>query len=687
MEISAVVLKNFKQYYDAVPFDFRVSNEKNLVIVGGKNGHGKTNFLVGLVWCLYGNNISQVDEIFKREVKGGYSKFLSKALNWSAKDDGINSFSVSITFDNVELSDGFFISFSVSKAQVIISREYDTLSGSETLKIFIDGIELELLKDEEDKLTFINDYIIPIQAAKFVFFDAEKIADIAELNLSEQGRIMNDALGKLLGLDVYENLVDDLETYRKQLKKESATKDTFDQIESFENKRSLNVERVNEIDGRKDSTDEQIFIFKREIAEIEKFLSDHGSTTSTVDLASLYHQKKSLEEKKSEISSNLFDQLEIIPFCIFAGKMQELVAQLELEELRKNARYEHDDFIEKSNALIEKLFNKPPLPEDDISLKQKSFYFNKANNLIKEIFLNHDEKEEPPFEHDLSGADISHINRVFDMLKLSNDERLDNLNKELVRVENDLTRANNAIRKAEGLVLDDEIENFKREKEQLESKIREFEREIGSIESERIRLAQENQQLDKRIENLLNKVNISKEKKKTLDSISQYINTLHDFIESEKKEKHKKIESKILNELNQLMHKKLVSNVKVRIIPDNKGLEVLLFKHDGKEILKDDLSKGEQQLYVSCLLKAILNESISDMPVFIDTPLGRLDKEHKENILDNYYPTLAHQVIIFSTNDEITPQRYQRIESIVNRAYVLNNVNGNTDILQGYFNN
>jgi DNA sulfur modification protein DndD len=687
MEISAVVLKNFKQYYDAVPFDFRVSNEKNLVIVGGKNGHGKTNFLVGLVWCLYGNNISQVDEIFKREVKGGYSKFLSKALNWSAKDDGINSFSVSITFDNVELSDGFFISFSVSKAQVIISREYDTLSGSETLKIFIDGIELELLKDEEDKLTFINDYIIPIQAAKFVFFDAEKIADIAELNLSEQGRIMNDALGKLLGLDVYENLVDDLETYRKQLKKESATKDTFDQIESFENKRSLNVERVNEIDGRKDSTDEQIFIFKREIAEIEKFLSDHGSTTSTVDLASLYHQKKSLEEKKSEISSNLFDQLEIIPFCIFAGKMQELVAQLELEELRKNARYEHDDFIEKSNALIEKLFNKPPLPEDDISLKQKSFYFNKANNLIKEIFLNHDEKEEPPFEHDLSGADISHINRVFDMLKLSNDERLDNLNKELVRVENDLTRANNAIRKAEGLVLDDEIENFKREKEQLESKIREFEREIGSIESERIRLAQENQQLDKRIENLLNKVNISKEKKKTLDSISQYINTLHDFIESEKKEKHKKIESKILNELNQLMHKKLVSNVKVRIIPDNKGLEVLLFKHDGKEILKDDLSKGEQQLYVSCLLKAILNESISDMPVFIDTPLGRLDKEHKENILDNYYPTLAHQVIIFSTNDEITPQRYQGIESIVNRAYVLNNVNGNTDILQGYFNN
>lgn len=142
-----------------------------------------------------------------------------------------------------------------------------------------------------------------------------------------------------------------------------------------------------------------------------------------------------------------------------------------------------------------------------------------------------------------------------------------------------------------------------------------------------------------------------------------------------------------MNELNQLMHKKLVSNVKVRIIPDNKGLEVLLFKHDGKEILKDDLSKGEQQLYVSCLLKAILNESISDMPVFIDTPLGRLDKEHKENILDNYYPTLAHQVIIFSTNDEITPQRYQRIESIVNRAYVLNNVNGNTDILQGYFNN
>lgn len=685
MEISKVTFRNFKQYYGQIEVNFNVSYNQNVIVIGGKNGHGKTNFLIGLVWCLYGSNISSVDEIFKQQVKGGYSRFLTKALNWTAKQEGLTSFLVEISFNNVELSEGLHLS-SNSGTQVTVRREYDTINGDENLSIFIEGKELELMKDDDEKTSFINDYIVPIQAAKFVFFDAEKIADIAELNLSEQGRIMNEALGKLLGLDVYENLVGDLEIARKNLKKESATQEIYDQIDSFENKRKINLDKITLLLQDIDSIDDQYYSNQRQISDIEKYLSEHGIIIGEVDLTALLEQKRNLEEQKIDISTVFYDHLEIIPFCISAGKMQELVTQLHNEDQIKISQYENETFIEKSALLIENLFNKEPFPSEDISLKQKFFYLNKADSLFKQIFLDVSSNEDVLFEHDLSKADTQFIYSLYDSLKSSNDEKFESFYKELVRIENDLTKVNNDIRKAEGEMISDEITELKSKKEELKKTNENLLIEKGKKEQAKIALDIENQQLETKIENLLSKVDISKTKKKVLNEISQYIDTLNLFIENEKKEKHINLEESILNELNRLMHKSLIKNIKVRLIPDNKGLEVLLFDQHNREILKEDLSKGEQQLYISSLLKAILNESVSDLPVFIDTPLGRLDKQHKENILDNFYPTLANQVVIFSTDEEITESRLQRIRNIVSQTYILTDNNGNAVLTKGYFN-
>jgi DNA sulfur modification protein DndD len=684
MIVSKVVLTNFRQYFGSVEVNLRTSGEKNLIVIGGKNGHGKTNFLVGLVWCLYGQSISEIDEVFRKEVKGGYSRFLNKALNWTAKNDSITYFSVRIEFENVELSEGFQAN-SKTSTNVIIERLYDTMNGSESLTILVDGNELELLKENEEKLTFINDYLIPLQAAKFVFFDAEKIADIAELNLTEQGRIMNEALGKLLGLNTYESLAEDLITAQKNLKKESATHEILLQIDSFENKRLLNREKIIGITERINEIEDSIASNQHDIKDIGKFLSDHGSVND-VDLSDLYNQKRLVEERKSEYYTRYYEYLEIIPFCISAGKLQELVSQLQLEEERRNAVYEHEDFLEKSNVFVENLFNREPYPNDDISFKQKAFYFQKATELIDRIFLGGSSLNKETFEHDLSRTEIQNVFSIYEALKRANNEALESIYKEIMLCENEFNKVTNDIRKAEGEIIDDEIALIKKKKTDLQNEINELLIEMGRYEQEKIICESENESFEIRIENLLSKVSVSKSKAKELEEITKYIGVLKNFIDSEKMEKHKAIEKNILYELKRLMHKRLIHSIKVRIIPDNKGLEVLLFNENGTEILKEDLSKGEQQLYVSCLLKSILNESISDLPVFIDTPLGRLDKEHKENILKNYYPTLSDQVVVFSTDDEITRSRYESIKNIVANSFTLANIDGNTQIFNGYFN-
>ena len=62
---------------------------------------------------------------------------------------------------------------------------------------------------------------------------------------------------------------------------------------------------------------------------------------------------------------------------------------------------------------------------------------------------------------------------------------------------------------------------------------------------------------------------------------------------------------------------------------------------------KDTLSKGEQQLYATALLKALVDQSGIDFPIFIDSPLQKFDKEHSSNVIQQFYPSISDQVVLF----------------------------------------
>lgn len=213
MKFSNIKISNFRQYYKTVDFDLSTDNDRNIVLIGGKNGYGKTNFLLSIVWCLYGEKISQIDDNFKKEIQKekNYSSFMGQSINWSAQKEGIETFSVSILVEEIELPEISKLSSDADK--VLITRSRNTITTEEKLSIIDPISNIEIFDDEADKFNFINDYIIPLDAAKFVFFDAEKISEIANLSIKEEGSFINDALGKILGLDNYETLIDDFEFY------------------------------------------------------------------------------------------------------------------------------------------------------------------------------------------------------------------------------------------------------------------------------------------------------------------------------------------------------------------------------------------------------------------------------------------------------------------------------------------
>jgi len=71
----------------------------------------------------------------------------------------------------------------------------------------------------------------------------------------------------------------------------------------------------------------------------------------------------------------------------------------------------------------------------------------------------------------------------------------------------------------------------------------------------------------------------------------------------------------------------------------------------------------------------------------IDTPMGRLDAEHRNALLERYFPNASHQVVILSTDTEIEENAFEKLQPSIARAYHLeyNDAEKCTTATEGYF--
>ncbi|PZW40410.1 DNA sulfur modification protein DndD [Humitalea rosea] len=102
------------------------------------------------------------------------------------------------------------------------------------------------------------------------------------------------------------------------------------------------------------------------------------------------------------------------------------------------------------------------------------------------------------------------------------------------------------------------------------------------------------------------------------------------------------------------------------------------FDAQGREVGRSSLSSGLKQLAATALLWSLKDVSELDMPVIIDTPLGRIDRENQDNMLHTYYPRLARQVIILPTNSEIDRRRFDLIRDRVAEQFKIVNDSGDS---------
>ena len=137
--------------------------------------------------------------------------------------------------------------------------------------------------------------------------------------------------------------------------------------------------------------------------------------------------------------------------------------------------------------------------------------------------------------------------------------------------------------------------------------------------------------------------------------------------------KKSSIERMMCEELNQNLV--VYAGVIGRVELSGENSEAISFKFfhkNGNEISINQLNAGAKQTVMQVLLKVLYKLGDYEPPVMIDTVMGVLDKASREVILEHYFPDLAHQTILLSTDTEITTERdFQKIEAYVSRTYTL----------------
>jgi DNA sulfur modification protein DndD len=670
MTIKEIALNNFRIYKGENIIDLTSSGKKNIYIVSGRNGFGKTTFLMSMVWCLYGKNMQEVDDIYKKEIvdQGGYSKYIVNSLNRLAKSEGDEKFSVSITFSKINIPE-------VPCKEITITRSYIKTAALEEVEVLIDGYPSELAREVGQEI-FIREFIMPIEIAKFFFFDAEKIVNLAEVNTAEQRKNLSRAYSEVLGIKKYENLKDELENLQLKLRQESASATEKGQLRQLEAEVQTCEDRIKEnhklIGEQRERRNEK----NKESRDIQEKLIKAGSLITVEELQKYREQEEELTKKQNELQNELKDSYDIIPFAIAGETFLDVSRQLRNEANYKAAQFKDENVNDVTNKILTDLLNTPKPSKLAIDHQVHEFYANAFKGLIRKHFFSDTAPLPEDFKviHEFSDSERNELQAVLSNIKLSFRESFKRINGDYNQTRNELNIIRRNIKNAEANQEDPIIADYRKHKDDLDKEVIRIEDTISSLDREIGELTNEKTQKGKLIETLSRKLKVSQNNIEKDEIITRNIGNLKDFITKFKAKKKESLEEQILSGLNTLLHKKgFIKKVEVEIIGDD--IDIVLKNARGEEIKKESLSKGEQQMYATALLRGLVEESDIQFPVFIDSPMQKFDEQHAENIVKYFYPNISDQVVIFPLiNNELKEKEFNILSKHVAQTYLITNI-------------
>ena len=645
MIINRLTMHNFGVYAGTNTFEF--TSKKPIVLIGGMNGRGKTTFLEAILLSLYGAN----SIAYKESDYNSYNQYLRSYVN-------NNSWSKS---SYVEIE---FLLNESSNDTYLVRREWNALSRITKEKISVqqNGVYSEFLT--QNWAMFVEN-ILPSALSSFYFFDGEKIAELAVAKTDDQ---MKASIRSMLGMTTLDVLKNDLGRIVKKINRNNKADESNKHLETLREERDQAISELEKID-------ESISIATKKVEDLQEALEQLHKKYELQGGAVL-EQRQSLMQKRAQIQTEIAQNAELLvgmaatELPIFL--VRDLVSQIKLQ-----AEDEHNDFI--MQQALEQM-------DDYLSDFEMQYPESiEASRIFVDYVRKQTEADLAPRLYEMSDHALFQMN---DLVENTLQQSVNNT-KSLLANKADLKKQLDAVESY--LTLDINEKDLTAIYDQIKAK----EADLVEAQVEYNRLQQERSYINstvitksaeysRDIEIFLQKLELHDDSERMMKYSNIALRILEAYAVELQRRKTGTLGATITKCYKQLANKK---NLIQEIVMNPETLDMQYLDENGNEVSKESLSAGEKQLMIIAILWALALCSKKKLPVIIDTPLSRLDSQHRTSIISTYFPNASDQTIILSTDTEIDQNYYEMMKNSVGDEFTLvySEETKSTSIKKGYF--
>ena len=717
MIINNIKLKNFRSYEDETEFSFSPKDNKNIVLIGGENGAGKSTLFEAIKLCIYG------------PMSYGYLGINSNYLTKIKNNINNNAFKNDIVKCDISISLSFKEGTQINEYTLNRSWEYIKQRIVENFEVIKNGTLLN-----EDEINYFNRYlqsVLPPSLFDFFFFDGEELTEFFIGKNSSNS--LKDAVLQLFNFDTFNILKKQLLSFQRNISKNNNSlsdiqslydealnrvKTAQSQIELFTSQIESKEIELDELIVKKNNIDEE---FKNSGGILE---NERAEITSKIN---------KLENERSIINQEIKDFCnDILPFIIVSDLLSDTKKQIEKEENISSYKAVKNKL---SGEVIKKSFNSIPtlnnssadFNEVAITILNNMFDIKELENIAEILLLSADQKVNVL-------SIITSILSKNEQLKNSIVNNFDRLKLIAIEIKDCRDKLNST-------VSGELVENYLKE-------ISEVNNVIGNVQSDIITLKHNLDTCHEELRNAeyhytraKNQYTSSLQDNNVLELSSNVTDYLDALLATLTKDKLRLIEDNFIDIFKTIIRKNeyvssividdsfestlyvtrcyssleiqnIISNLGINDISKKYGLmfiEDLLIKYPVSSLTElmeylnnnpswepieirtkvnvNDFSKGEKQIYILCLIWALIKSSGVEVPFIIDTPYARIDESHRKTLTVDYLPNISKQVIILSTNEEIDSNLYNVIKPYICDEYLLlyNENARKTEVKKGYF--
>jgi DNA sulfur modification protein DndD len=647
MIFTELVIQNFGPYLGRQVINLKPESG-SIILFGGMNGGGKTTLMDAIRLALYGHRAQCT-------TRGAlsYPSFLTECVSRHAKKGEKT---------RIELAMELLIDDEPTILRVV--RYWESGDDKDTLEVLVGDWPDKAIANTWDE--YIEN-LLPLGISTLFLFDGEQVKELAELETPPPTLV--EAIKSLLGLELAERLEADLDILASRKRKALASKQELAGLEEIEKTLQLQRTQHDKIAQDLASLGSQLtYAERQQQLALDKFVIEGGKVAS---------ERSHLESQQAQFNQNIADTRQelrelaagSLPLMMIAPLLQQAQAQAEIEQRIVQSRaaqvviQERDhlllDYLSELSLMQEQLGKVKAFLEQHSCSVEGEEWLLAADDAIKQLNV--------LIDYELA-AEVAQVHNRLNQLKHLEDE-VDSLDRQLI------TGASPELYQQ----LEDAVKTAQKNAAQLTAQRELKQQEYNQLERA---LRSTKAQLESYAEDHLK----YKEIRHVLDAIAKSKITLKLFKEKITLKKIGKLEVEITECFRYLLRK---ADLVHRIAVDAQTFGLSLYDQHGAFVPKHRLSAGEKQILAISFLWGLARLSGREIPVAIDTPLGRLDSSHRANLIERYFPVASNQVILLSTDTEIREQERQALHEMeaISHEYLLkyDPVERFTSAIAGYF--